>query len=98
VYSNSTQRKSHLWHDTPPESLRRTRKSPRKHRTGDNIGARDYILAIRLGLTFEGFEKMFLSQYGYNAMKMMDWFDTNYARFPEEFDWWVAAVHAMETE
>ena len=59
---------------------------------GDNIGARDYILAIRMGMTFEGFEKKFLSQYGYDGMKMIEWFDSNVGRFPEEFDWWKKAV------
>ncbi len=60
----------------------------------DNIGAREYILAIRLGMTFEGFETMFLSPtgFGYDAMKMTDWFDANSGRFPEEFDWWKQAV------
>lgn len=59
---------------------------------GDNIGARDYILAIRMGMTFEGFEKKFLSQYGYDGIKMIEWFDKNISRFPEEFGWWKKAV------
>ncbi|HZP80702.1 MAG TPA: DUF6398 domain-containing protein [Chthonomonadaceae bacterium] len=59
---------------------------------GDNIGAREYILGIRMGMTFEGFENQFMSQYGYDAIKMLDWFDKNSRRFPEEFDWWKKAV------
>ena len=53
----------------------------------DNAGARDYILAIRLGLTFAGFETKFASQFGYDGMKLVDWFDRNSKQFPEEFDW-----------
>lgn len=62
----------------------------------DNIGAREYILAIRMGQTFEGFERTFLGAYGYDAMKMSDWFDKNSPRFPDEFDWWKQAVRYNE--
>ena len=58
----------------------------------DNVSARDYILAIRLGLTFAQFEKKFASQFGYDGLKLMDWFDKNISRFPEDFDWWKEAV------
>jgi hypothetical protein len=74
--------------DAALELLRRLLRSNPE----DNIGARSYLLAIRLGMTFEGFEERFMTQYGYDAMKMMDWFDTNSRRFPEEFDWWKQAV------
>ncbi len=63
---------------------------------GDNIGAREYILAIRMGMTFEEFEKTFQSQFGYDALKMMEWFDKNSRRFPDEFDWWKKAVEYEE--
>jgi hypothetical protein len=43
-------------------------------------------------MTFEGFEAKFMAAYGYDAMKMADWFDTNSRRFPEEFGWWKQAV------
>ncbi len=58
----------------------------------DNAGAREYILAIRLGMTFDEFENKFLGQFGYDASKMSDWFDKNSTRFPDEFDWWKQAV------
>jgi tetratricopeptide (TPR) repeat protein len=63
---------------------------------GDNIGARNYILAILLGMTFEEFENTFSGVYGYDALKMMDWFDKNTRRFPKEFDWWKQAVDYEE--
>jgi tetratricopeptide (TPR) repeat protein len=58
----------------------------------DNAGVRWYILAIRLGMTFTGFEKKFGSQYGYDGMKLIEWFDTNIGKFPDDFDWWQKAV------
>jgi tetratricopeptide (TPR) repeat protein len=59
----------------------------------DNIGAREYILAIRLGMTFDAFEKKFMGTFGYDALKMSDWFDKHSIRFPDEFDWWKQAVN-----
>lgn len=59
---------------------------------GDNIGARQYILAILMGETFEGFERKFVSKFGYDALKMDKWFDANISRFPDDFDWWKQAV------
>jgi tetratricopeptide (TPR) repeat protein len=61
----------------------------------DNVGARDYLLAVRLGMTFDEFERTFktgLGCLGYDAAKMWDWFDENSSRFPDEFDEWKQAV------
>lgn len=58
----------------------------------DNVGARNYILALRLNMTFDTFEARFASEYGYDALKLLDWFDENSKRFPEEFDAWKQAV------
>lgn len=57
----------------------------------DNIGARNYILAIRMGMTFEEFEGRF-NKSGYYDMELVDWFDENYKKFPDEFDWWDKAI------
>jgi len=54
----------------------------------DNIGARDYILAIRMGMSFEGFQESF-DQNGFYDGDIMDWFEENYKNFPDEFEWWV---------
>jgi len=59
----------------------------------DNIGARNYILAIRLGETLEQHEKQFEVDGDYlDAKKMWDWFEKNSALFPDEFGWWREAV------
>jgi tetratricopeptide (TPR) repeat protein len=62
-----------------------------KTNPGDNVGARDYILAIRMNMSFEDFEKRF-NKGGYYDMDLSDWFDKNYKRFPDDFDWWEKEV------
>ncbi len=57
----------------------------------DNVGARDYILAIRMNMSFEGFEKRF-NKGGYYDSELTEWFDKNYKKFTDEFDWWEKAV------
>lgn len=57
----------------------------------DNVGARDYILAIRMNMSFEEFEKRF-NKGGYYDTELSDWFNENYKRFPDEFDWWENAI------
>jgi len=53
----------------------------------DNIGARFYILAIRMGIDFEDFDKRF-NKGGYYDEEILTWFDNNYKKFPEEFSAW----------
>lgn len=53
----------------------------------DNIGARDYILAIRMNMTYDQFEKSF-NKGGFYDNDLMEWFDKNYKKFPDEFNWW----------
>ena len=62
-----------------------------KTNPGDNVGARDYILAIRMNMSFEDFEKRF-NKGGYYDTDLSDWFDKNYKRFPDDFDWWEKEV------
>src|SRR3989338_10319595 len=60
----------------------------------DNIGARHNILAIRLGLGPD-YESKFETKDmpGYlDAIKVMEWFDKNVKKFPEEFEWWLKSV------
>ncbi|MDG6219399.1 MAG: hypothetical protein QCI00_08155 [Candidatus Thermoplasmatota archaeon] len=54
---------------------------------GDTIGSRNYILAIRMNMKYGEFEDRF-DKGGYYGMEMMDWFDGNYKRYPNEFKWW----------
>ncbi len=59
---------------------------------GDNQGARNAILAIRLGLGPDEWQIPFEIKErgcmpGLDAGKLNDWFEENAKRFPEEFDW-----------
>lgn len=62
-----------------------------KTNPGDNVGARDFILAIKMNMSFNEFEKKF-NKGGFYDSDLMDWFDENYKKYPDEFDWWEKAV------
>lgn len=62
-----------------------------KTNPGDNIGAREFILAIRMKMSFKKFEKRF-DKGGYTDADITHWFAKNYRKFPDEFDWWKKAV------
>ena len=62
---------------------------------GDNVGVRNYILAIRMNMSFEEFEKRF-NKGGYYDSELVEWFDKNYKKFPDEFDWWEKAIEEYE--
>lgn len=58
----------------------------------DNQGARHSILAIRLGLGVEEWQKPFEAKHkgeviGLNAIKVSEWFRKGAKKFPDEFDW-----------
>jgi len=59
---------------------------------GDNQGARHIILAIRMGLSPNSWQKPFEVKdkgvvYGLDAGKLCDWFNKNVKKFPKDFDW-----------
>jgi tetratricopeptide (TPR) repeat protein len=62
-----------------------------KSNPSDNIGARNYILAIRMHMSFDEFEEKF-NKDGFYDSSLIDWFDDNYKKFPDEFDWWDKAT------
>lgn len=62
-----------------------------KTNPGDNVGARDFILAIRMNLTAREFQSRF-DKGGHYDSSLTDWFDENYKKFPDEFDWWDKAM------
>jgi len=62
-----------------------------KTNPGDNVGARYYILAIRMDMSLKEFEKRF-DRGGYYDNKLVAWFDKNYKNFPDEFDWWEKVI------
>lgn len=57
----------------------------------DNAGARNFILAIRMDMSFDKFENRF-NKAGYYDMELIEWFEENHKKFPDEFDWWEKAV------
>ncbi len=50
----------------------------------DNVGARFYILGIRMDMTFEEFQDRF-DKGGYYDRDIVEWFAENMDKFPEEF-------------
>jgi len=66
-----------------------------KSNPDDNIGARNYILAIRMKMSFKKFEKRF-NRGGFYNSRLMDWFEENYKKFPDDFDWWDEAMEKYE--
>lgn len=62
-----------------------------KTNPNDNVGARECILAIRMGMSFYEFESRF-NKGGYYDYDLFDWFCDNYKKFPDEFDWWEKAI------
>ena len=56
----------------------------------DNVGARFYILAIKMDMTFDDYEDRF-NRGGYYDNKSWEWFNENVERFPEEFKEWMEA-------
>ena len=61
----------------------------------DNPGVRFYILAIRMGISFRKFEKRF-NRGGFYHQDLLEWFEENYQKFPDEFGWWEKAVEEYE--
>lgn len=53
----------------------------------DNVGAREFVLAIKMNMTFDDYENKF-NKGGYYGTESWEWFDKNYKKFPEEFSAW----------
>ena len=52
----------------------------------NNAGARFYILAIRLEMSFDEYDQKFSVQgTTFLSGDMFNWFDANYRNFPEQF-------------
>ncbi len=76
-----------LWNvGFPSEALVLFRKLLRSN-PGDNIGARELILGIRMNMTYEDFETRF-NKGGFYDDELIDWFEENHKKFPDEFEWW----------
>lgn len=84
-----------LWESGERDSALDLFRKLLKTNPGDDVGARDYILAIRMNMSFEEFEKRF-NKGGYYDSELLEWFDENYKKFPDEFDWWEKVVEEYE--
>jgi tetratricopeptide (TPR) repeat protein len=80
-----------LWENEETDDALELFRKLLKTNPGDNVGARDYILAIRMDMSFEDFERRF-NKGGFYDNEMINWFEKNYKKFPDEFDWWEKAV------
>ena len=63
----------------------------------DNIGARFYILGIRMNISFIDFELRF-NKKGYYEKDIFEWFDVNHKRYSDEFEWWDKEMNKYETQ
>lgn len=75
------------WEDGDTDEALELLRKLLKTNPNDNVGARNYILAIRMGFTFAGFENRF-NKGGYYDMELTKWFEEHARKFPEEFGWW----------
>ncbi len=79
------------------EALEMFRKLLRTN-PSDNAGVRYYILAIRLNMSLEKFEKKFDKGGFYLATEIDRWFEENSKKFPDEFEWWWEEVMKYEED
>ena len=80
-----------LWcHTQVDEALDLFRKLL-KTNPSDNVGAREYILAIRMNMSFVDFEERF-NKGGFYDQDLDYWFEENYKKFPDEFGQWEKAI------
>ena len=84
-----------LWRNNEIEESLDLFRKLLKTNPNDNIGARFYILAIRMGMSLDDFEDRF-NKGGYYDSEMIDWFDRNYKDFLDEFGWWEKAIEEEE--
>ena len=83
-----------LWEQKKTDEALEIFRKLLKSNPNDNIGARQNILAIRLGLKSD-YEKMFTLEDnpGYlDGSKSNEWFAKHSEKFPDEFGWWFKAV------
>ena len=66
-----------LWKDKKNDEALVLFRKLLKTNPGDNPGVRNYILAIRMNMSFGDYENRF-NKGGYYDMETVDWFDENY--------------------
>jgi len=78
------------------EALNLFRKLLRSN-PNDNVGTRNYILAIRKNISFNDFELRF-NKGGFYDMDLPNWFDANYKSYLDEFEWWDEETDKLESQ
>lgn len=82
-----------LWYFKQPEHCAMILRRILRMNPGDNQGVRHELLAIRLGLSAETWDRPFLVQKGsmageaLQAVPLDDWFEKNACKFPDELKW-----------
>lgn len=84
-----------LWISGETDSALDVLRQLLKTNPGDNVGARNYLLAIRMGMRFDEFETRF-NKGGYYDSDLVNWFEENYKKFPDEFEWWAKELEQYE--
>jgi len=65
-----------------------------KTNPGDNVGARYFLLAIKMGMSFDEHEDRF-NKGGYYDLDVNKWFNEHNPKFPQEFDEWRKEVEGL---
>lgn len=80
-----------LWDQKKSDAALELLRKLLRSNPSDNVGARHYILAIRLGMSHKKFEMRF-DKGGYYDNDLEIWFDKNVKKYPDEFDWWLDTI------
>lgn len=77
----------HLWAEKKTDEALDIFRKLLKSNPNDNVGVREYILAIRMGISFEAYEERF-NKGGYYDSESIKWFKENAPKYKDEFGWW----------
>lgn len=77
-----------FWNEKKTDEALKLFRNLLKSNPNDNAGVRNFILAIRMGLSYIDFENKF-NKGGYYDSGIINWFEKNYNKYPDEFDWWI---------
>lgn len=76
-----------LWNNSKTDEALDIFRKLLKSNPNDNVGVRDFILAIRMDMSFEEYEERF-NKGGYYDSESIKWFEQNAPKYPDEFGWW----------
>lgn len=76
-----------LWDNSKTDEALDIFRKLLKSNPNDNVGVRDFILAIRMDMSFREYEERF-NKGGYYDSESIKWFEQNAPKYPDEFGWW----------